>query len=74
MKADTSPSPVEFADTMPYAYSIVKTQKAGACALFGNVHTSRDITYPVARSCSSDHEGVFLCANNHRSRVTRGCD
>ena len=29
MKADTSPSPAKFADTMPYAYSIVKTQKAG---------------------------------------------
>jgi Transposase, Mutator family len=29
---------------------------------------------PVARSCSSDREGVFLCAYNHRSRVTRGCD
>ena len=27
---------------------------------------------PVARSCSSDREGVFLCASNHRSRVTRG--
>jgi len=29
---------------------------------------------PVANSCSSDREGVFLCAHNHRSRVTRGFD
>ena len=45
MKADTSHSPAKFADTMPYAYSIVKTQKAGARAPFGNLHTSRAITY-----------------------------
>ncbi len=28
MKADTSPSPAKAANTMPYVYSIVKTQKA----------------------------------------------
>ena len=28
MKADTSPSPAKIANTMPYVYSIVKTQKA----------------------------------------------
>ena len=29
MKADTSHSPAKNANTMPYVYSIVKTQKAG---------------------------------------------
>ena len=37
MKADTSPSPVKIANTMPYVYSIVKTQKAGVSTQFRNV-------------------------------------